>query len=692
MLLGERASGMSAADTANLSATHAQSWAWQWRPLLSALLVFAAYYVGAKVGLALTFSPSPISVLWPPNAVLLAALLLAPVRGWSVVVLAALPAHLLAELQGHVPTPMVLCWFLSNASEALIGATCVRALTRQRPTLDNVREVAVFIAGAVFLAPFASSFLDAAFVILNGWGNEPYWQLWKTRFFSNVLATITLVPVIVTAATVDFARVRALSLVRMAESIALAFGLVLAGVLVFDFDPAVAPSIPLYVTVPFLVWAALRFGPLGASASFAAIAFLTIWGAAHGRGPFTGGDPNENALTVQLFLTLVGMATLTLAAFLKERDRAQAALRESEAHFRNIANTAPVMIWVADADRRFTFFNKGWLDFTGRSLEEEVVAKALNGVHPDDLHRCQHAYAAAFAGRRAFDLEYRYLRQDGVYRWIIDSGVPRFEGTGRFLGYIGSRMDITERHDLQRSRQELAHIARLSAMGELAASLAHELNQPLTAILTNVHAALRMTAAERVDMQEIRAILRDVANDDHRATEVMRRMRTLARKGELEVAVVDLGGIIREVAVLVQSDAVLRGVHLAMEIDEHLSLIGDKVQLQQVLLNLLLNAFDAVRDRPRGERLVAMRAQRVAGGMIQVGVADNGTGLSADRLDKIFMPFFTSKRDGLGLGLSISRSIVEAHGGQLRGTNNHDRGATFYFVLPERDSTETAQV
>jgi C4-dicarboxylate-specific signal transduction histidine kinase len=129
-----------------------------------------------------------------------------------------------------------------------------------------------------------------------------------------------------------------------------------------------------------------------------------------------------------------------------------------------------------------------------------------------------------------------------------------------------------------------------------------------------------------------------------------------------------------------------------MEIDEHLSLIGDKVQLQQVLLNLLLNAFDAVRDRPCGERLVAMRAQRVAGGMIQVGVADNGTGRSADRLDKIFMPFFTSKRDGLGLGLAISRSIVEAHGGQLRGTNNHDRGATFYFVLPERDSTETAQV
>jgi len=342
-----------------------------------------------------------------------------------------------------------------------------------------------------------------------------------------VLATITLVPVIVTVARLDWPALRKLALVRVAEAVGLAFALVVAGLLVFDFDPAVAPSVPLYMTVPFLVWAALRFGPLGASASFAMIAFLTIWGAAHGRGPFTGGEPNENALTVQLFLTLVGMATLTLAAFLKERHRAQAALRESEAHFRNIANTAPVMIWIMDADQRFMFFNKRWLDFTGRSLGEEVGASALNGAHPDDPERGRNAYAAAFAAKRAFDLEYRHLRQDGVYRWIVDSGVPRFDG-GRFLGYIGSRMDITERHDLQRGRQELAHIARLSSMGELAASLAHELNQPLTAILTNVHAALRMTAAERIDMQEIRAILQDVVDDNASVRRALQRLlRTL---------------------------------------------------------------------------------------------------------------------------------------------------------------------
>ncbi len=257
---------------------------------------------------------------------------------------------------------MMLCWFDNIVSEALIGAICVQRLMQQEPTLDNVRDVAVFIACAVFLAPFLSSFLDSAFVRLNDWGTETYWQLWTTRFVSNVLATITLVPVIVTVARLDWPALRKLALVRVAEAVGLAFALVVAGLLVFDFDPAIAPSVPLYMTVPFLVWAALRFGPLGASASFAMIAFLTIWGAAHGRGPFTGGEPNENALTVQLFLTLVGMATLTLAAFLKERDRAQAALRESEAHFRNIANTAPVMIWIIVADQRFTFFNRRWLD------------------------------------------------------------------------------------------------------------------------------------------------------------------------------------------------------------------------------------------------------------------------------------------------------------------------------------------
>ena len=147
----------------------------EWPVLLAALLVAAGYYAGAKLGLALTFSPHPISVLWPPNSILLAALLLAPVRWWWVLLLAVLPVHLLAELQGGVPLPMVLCWFVSNASEALIGASCVRALLKRPPVFDSVGNAGIFLLFAVFLAPFLSSFLDAAFVQWIGWGESDYW-------------------------------------------------------------------------------------------------------------------------------------------------------------------------------------------------------------------------------------------------------------------------------------------------------------------------------------------------------------------------------------------------------------------------------------------------------------------------------------------------------------------------------------
>ena len=806
---------MSATDTAGFRATAGEDWPLRWRPLPALLMVFAGYYLGAKIGFALTFSPNPISVLWPPNAILLAALLLAPQRMWPFVILAAFPAHLLAELQGSVPAVMVLCWFVSNATEALIGAIGVRLLIQRPLKLDNVHEVAVFVACAALVAPFLSSFLDAAFVKLNEFGTKSYWELWTTRLFSNVLAAVTLIPVILTGASTGLGALRSATLGRVLEAITLTIGLVAAGVLVFDFDPTVDPSVPLYLPLPFLAWAALRFGVTGAAASFTLIALITVWGAAHGRGPFTESSPSESALIVQLFLTFVGITTLTLAAFMHERkraaqmrrlseelfatafqlsprplaisrasdgrfievnqrwldlfgqkredvvgrtlhernacadergrqklssiagkqgevheleldlrnvrgeiihavvatraveiageacllttarddtdrQRAQAALRESEAHFRSIADSAPAMIWTANMDQRFTFFSKRWLDFTGQALDQELDASPFARVHIEDLDRCRATYRQAFSAGHPFELEFRHRRHDGAYRWILDSGVPRVAGDGRIVGYIGSRTDITERHELQRDRQELAHVARVSTMGELAASLAHELNQPLTAILTNVQAGLRLVTADPVDLGEIRAILQDIVDDDNRASEVIRRMRALASKGELERTPLDLARLIQDVAGLVQSDAVIRGVRLSMQVAASLPVHGDKVQLQQVLLNLLLNAFDAVKDCRPGERRVTVHAVP-EGDMVRVTVSDSGTGVSEDKLDKIFTPFFTSKRNGLGLGLAISRSIVEAHGGRIRVANNRDRGATFDFLIPAGDSVETVR-
>jgi two-component system sensor kinase FixL len=229
-------------------------------------------------------------------------------------------------------------------------------------------------------------------------------------------------------------------------------------------------------------------------------------------------------------------------------------------------------------------------------------------------------------------------------------------------------------------------------MGELAASLAHELNQPLTAILSNAQAALRFLSGKPADIEEVREILQDIVTDNSRAGEVIRRMRSLVKKEAIEFASVDMASLVRDVAALVHSDAILLNVKLVVEAADGLPAVqGDKVQLQQVVLNLLLNAFDAMKEGGSAERQVKLSVEHNDTGLIQTAVRDRGPGLSSDKLDKIFQPFYTTKGEGLGMGLSICRSIIEAHGGRLWAENNPDHGATFYFTLPVAEDGRGAQ-
>jgi C4-dicarboxylate-specific signal transduction histidine kinase len=295
-------------------------------------------------------------------------------------------------------------------------------------------------------------------------------------------------------------------------------------------------------------------------------------------------------------------------------------------------------------------------------------------------------YAESFDARRPFTLEYRLRRYDGQYRWISDHGVPRYDQEQNFLGYIGSCVDITEKkraeEEALRTREELAHVSRVSTLVELGGALAHELNQPLTAILSNAQAAMRFLDSGPAKSGELREILKDIAEEDRRAGEVIVRMRAMLRKENAQMVAEDLNEIVGEVLSMLRSELLIRKVtsitHLAPQLPR---VIGDRVRLQQVLMNLIVNACDAMAgDRPP-ERKVTVETEDTRDGFVQVSVADCGSGFPVRDSAEMFEAFRTTKPDGLGLGLVICRSIIESHGGQLSVTNNNNRGATVRFTV-----------
>jgi C4-dicarboxylate-specific signal transduction histidine kinase len=323
-------------------------------------------------------------------------------------------------------------------------------------------------------------------------------------------------------------------------------------------------------------------------------------------------------------------------------------------------------------------------------MEQELGDGWADGVHPQDLHHCLSTYTTAFDAREPFDIEYRLRRRDGEYRWIADYGIPRYAPDGTFAGYIGSCMDISDGKQgelqLQEQRAELTHLSRVAVLGELTGALAHELNQPLTAILSNAQAAQRFLAQQPASLSEVHEILKDIVDEDKRAGEVIRRLRSLLKKGETLLQPLDMNEVVNDVLDLARADCVSRGVTLQRELAPSLPEVrGDLVQLQQVLLNLIVNACDAMGACEPRDRKLTIATTRDEVGFVQVSVSDCGHGIAPNQLDRLFEPFYTTKTQGLGLGLTICRSIVAAHGGKLAAMNNTTGGARLCVSLPAHD-------
>ena len=710
--------------------------------------------------------------------------------------------------------------------------------------------------------------------------------MWGQRFFSNILAQLTIVPAVVGVATGAPRWLRTVSWTRIAEAAAVGVGLLvmgsadLAGVLL-ELPPlnAVSSQAPLALQLPFLLWAAVRFGTAGAGVTLFAATILAVWSVVHGQGPFAQMSPATTVPALTLSLIVVAATVLSLAALVEERRQTQSALAERLGFEEMLARLSGAFVQVA-SDRMDAGFDE-WLGRIGIFLQikcvrlyalsdgDRTLSARYEWTHPsfavqpapdvgrdfpwafsrlqrslsvsvsslrdlppeatDDLrsmqrqgyaamlmlpmvsgHRALGAIAFASTHERSWPDELvmrlrlvaevlanalaRKQTEDALRAsesmkssilHSLRSGVAVVDRDGRVLalnenwtrlaeesgdpvvavgaslleatptaetharteelgtgiqsvlhgvrdsfgyeyttqsgkgprwwavvvdpldrpdgGAVVTRADVTDLRraelDVQRIRQELAHVGRVSTVGELTASLAHELYQPLTAIMTNAQAARRMLGASPPDVSQIYAILSDIVNDDRRASDVIERLRDLLRKGELEMARVDLSATIRDVADLLRGEAIVKHVSVTLDLDgEPVIVLGDRVQLQQVVLNLLHNAIEAMTDANHRATSVSVRCRRLlcegdalpgsgqalstGSGQAHVTVSDTGPGLPAGAEETVFDPFYTTKRDGMGMGLSIVRSILESHGGSIRAANHADGGAVFEFTLP----------
>jgi PAS domain S-box-containing protein len=291
------------------------------------------------------------------------------------------------------------------------------------------------------------------------------------------------------------------------------------------------------------------------------------------------------------------------------------------------------------------------------------------------------------------DIQFRIQTRDGQKRWIEHVCQPVKSKHGNLMGVRASNRDITDRKqaeiEAQKHREQLTHISRVTTLGEFSASLAHELNQPLTAIRTNANAALRFLSKEHQNLDEVDEILNDIIEDDKRAAGIIKKLRTLMSKKDLVFSSLNINAVIHEVAKLANREAYTRDIALSMELEDDLPQVrGDAIHLEQVILNLILNGAEAMASCDPSNRKFVIRTAKHDDNVVKVSAKDMGPGIDQKHLGQIFEAFYTTKSTGMGIGLSICRSIVEAHGGMLWAENNSDRGATVSFTVPLSNGDE----
>jgi len=520
-----------------------------------------AYLLSAMVGEALAFPSAPVSALWAPNAILLAALLLAPMNRWWIYLAAILPVHVLAQV-ADTPLPQIGIQYIVNSAEAVIGAAALVRFQSEPRRLGQLSAMTNLVLIGGIAAPLITSVAMAmAFVPLGL--TDDFWLTVVARTSTNTFATITLVPLIIHFARRFERGWPAPNRRKLIEASLIGGCLALVSMYVFVW-PGVyderAPAL-LYAPLPLLIWASVRYEIAGVCASVLLLGAFATWGVVHDVGPFVVHSPVRNALTTVLFLNVICIPLLMLAAVLQERK-------------------------------------------------------------------------AAFA-------------------------------------------------EAARREQQLAHLSRVATVGEISGAVAHEIRQPLASMLANAEAASALLASGEMEVGNLRPILADIIADNRRAAEVIKRMQSMLRYSQTERRPEQLNEMVMETLALTRGDLQRRQVIAIQSLGSELPRVAaDRVQIQQVILNLIVNACDAMEKVAPEQRRLWIGTSMHAHLGVELSVRDSGPGIEESMLERVFDSFVSTKSSGLGLGLSISQKIVVAHGGRLWAERSASGGAIFHLTLP----------
>ena len=661
---------------------------WSHRPQFLHLGLFiVAYVLASGFAQSLAIVPGTGISIWPPSGLFIATLVLASRHSWPWWVLGGFLAELFSNvLWFHNPLPVAFLIYTGNALEAAAGAWLVNRTCRRPVRLETLQEVLALVVLGAGIAPVVSATVGSA--TLAWFGMQSFATAWPLWWIGDATGVLIVAPL----ALVVFQNWRGkaqLSAARWMEACVL--GLIFLGVAALSLSGYLPFA---YIIMPPLLWAAVRFEFKGAAVTLTLLALITAVFTISGASQFAG-DPESQKhkqVMLQLFLAISAFSALIVAAISRQHQLAVLTLRQSERSLRELVETLPAHIWCTAPDGEPIYFSQQFRDFIGFNVEDKDVdgasrlSSVLNAIiHPDDLGTVNTLFAHSLATGESFALKHRQRRFDGQYRWVETRAAAMRNSDDAIVQWNVICLDIDgevrAQEELRLAQERLARASQAASLAELSASIAHEVNQPLAAVVTSASACVRWIDAQ--NLEEARRSASRAMAEGHRASDIIGRIRALAKKAPPHKDWLDVNETIQEAIALARSEIQRNGVALETQLSEHVPVVlADRIQLQQVLLNLLMNAIEAMHGVSEGPRELLVRSGTDESQHVVISVQDSGPGVDPQSLEHLFDAFYTTKPHGLGIGLAISRSIIETHGGRLWATANVPCGAVFQFTVP----------